>query len=156
LKKHITDIALSGLLEILKSNNQKIAFTNGCFDILHPGHIDYLEKAKKLGDVLFIGLNSDNSIKLLKGQERPINEFSTRLTMLAALECVDFIIEFDEETPILLINKIEPNILVKGGDYTIETIVGAEFVVDNGGKVEIIPFLEGYSTTQLIEKIKSL
>lgn len=156
MKKHITDIALSGLLEILKSNNQKIAFTNGCFDILHPGHIDYLEKAKKLGDVLFIGLNSDNSIKLLKGQERPINEFSTRLTMLAALECVDFIIEFDEETPILLINKIEPNILVKGGDYTIETIVGAEFVVDNGGKVEIIPFLEGYSTTQLIEKIKSL
>jgi D-beta-D-heptose 7-phosphate kinase/D-beta-D-heptose 1-phosphate adenosyltransferase len=156
LKKHITNIALSGLVELLRSNKQKIVFTNGCFDILHPGHIDYLQKSKNLGDVLILGLNSDNSIKSLKGLDRPINVISDRLKMLDALEAVDFIIEFDEETPINLITKIKPDVLVKGGDYTVETIVGSEFVIDNGGKVEVIPFLEGYSTTQLIEKIKAL
>lgn len=155
MKKHITHIAFPGLIELLKTNNQKIVFTNGCFDILHPGHIDYLEKAKKLGDVLIIGLNSDNSIKSIKGQQRPINKLSDRLTMLHALECVDFIIEFEEDTPIQLIKAVTPDVLVKGGDYTVETIVGADFVIDNGGKVEVIPFLEGYSTTQLIEKIKA-
>jgi len=156
LKKHITNIALSGLVELLRSNKQKIVFTNGCFDILHPGHIDYLQKAKNLGDVLILGLNSDKSIKSLKGVDRPINKLSDRLKMLDALEAVDFIIEFDEETPIKLITMICPDVLVKGGDYTLKTIIGSEFVLDSGGKVEVIPFLEGYSTTKLIEKIKAL
>lgn len=156
MKKLITNAELSGLVELLKTNGQKIVFTNGCFDILHPGHVHYLQKAKKLGDVLILGLNSDESIKLLKGSNRPINKLSDRIAMLTALEVIDFVIVFAEETPLNLITKIKPDTLVKGGDYTIGTIVGSEFVIDNGGKVEVIPFLEGYSSTKLIEKIKAL
>ena len=156
MNKRIDDISLSGLLDLLSDNQQKIVFTNGCFDLLHPGHIDYLQKAKNLGDVLFIGLNSDKSVSLLKGNTRPINPVEDRIIMLEALECVDFIVVFEEETPLKLIEKIKPQILVKGGDYTKETIVGADFVIDIGGRVEIIPFKEGYSSTRLIEKIKTL
>lgn len=156
MEKLVDISSLAGLVEILKSNQQKIVFTNGCFDLLHPGHIDYLRKAKSLGDALFVGLNSDTSIKNLKGPKRPINNISDRVIMLSALESIDFVVVFDDETPINLIRQIKPDILVKGGDYSIDTIVGADFVIDYGGIVDIIPFKEGYSSTQLIQKIKEL
>lgn len=140
----------------LKSKGNKIVFTNGCFDLLHPGHIDYLERAKKLGDLLVIGLNEDDSIKILKGNQRPINNLNFRSTMLAALNSVDFIVPFKEETPANLIQEIEPQVLVKGGDYTIDNIVGAEFVQQTGGEVLVIPFLDGYSSSSIISKIQSL
>lgn len=140
----------------LKSKGNKIVFTNGCFDLLHPGHIDYLERAKKLGDLLVIGLNEDDSIKILKGNQRPINNLNFRSTMLAALNSVDFIVPFKEETPANLIQEIEPRVLVKGGDYTIDNIVGAEFVQQTGGEVLVIPFLDGYSSSSIISKIQSL
>jgi D-beta-D-heptose 7-phosphate kinase/D-beta-D-heptose 1-phosphate adenosyltransferase len=147
---------LEGLLELLKSNGEKIVFTNGCFDILHPGHIHYLQKAKQMGDLLIVGLNSDASVQRLKGTNRPVNKLTDRVTMLSALESVDFVIPFEEDTPIELIRNIAPDILVKGGDYSKEDIVGAELVEENGGKVAIIEFSDGYSTSLFIEKIKAL
>ena len=137
-----------------KNKGQCIVFTNGCFDILHLGHVDYLEKAKLKGNKLIIGLNSDNSVKKLKGNQRPINSAITRSKMLAALEFVDMVIEFDEDTPLILIKNLLPDILVKGGDYTKENIVGADSVLTTGGTVEIIEFTEGYSTTKLIDQLK--
>ena len=154
--KIITALSLSGLLNILRSNQQSIVFTNGCFDLLHPGHLDYLTKAKALGDVLILGINDDNSVKTLKGETRPINKLNDRMLMLAGLESVDFITPFSENTPLKLIKSIQPDFLVKGGDYTKDKIVGAEFVEEEGGKVEIIPFLEGYSSTSIIDRIKKL
>ncbi|NNE14481.1 MAG: D-glycero-beta-D-manno-heptose 1-phosphate adenylyltransferase [Saprospiraceae bacterium] len=147
---------MNGLVDILRENNQKIVFTNGCFDLLHPGHVDYLAKAKAFGDVLMVGLNSDASVQTLKGEQRPINKVMDRLKMLAALEAVDFVIIFEEDTPLKLIQKIKPDYLVKGGDYSMDNIVGSDFINENGGKVEIIPFLNGYSSSELIEKIKTL
>lgn len=147
---------LEGLLELLKSNGEKIVFTNGCFDILHSGHIHYLQKAKQMGDLLIVGLNSDASVQRLKGTNRPVNKLTDRVTMLSALESVDFVIPFEEDTPIELIRNIAPDILVKGGDYSKEDIVGAELVEENGGKVAIIEFSDGYSTSLFIEKIKAL
>ena len=138
-----------------KNKRQCVVFTNGCFDILHLGHIDYLEKAKLKGDKLIIGLKSDNSVKKLKGNQRPINSIITRSKMLAALEFVDMVIEFDEDTPLTLIESLLPNILVKGGDYTKENVVGADSVLTTGGTVEIIEFTEGYSTTKLIDQLKT-
>ena len=135
--------------------NQKVVFTNGCFDILHLGHIDYLEKARSLGDKLVVGLNSDASVSQLKGPERPLNQEYARARMLASLEFVDALCIFEEETPKELIENISPNILVKGGDYTIDTIVGADFVMKNGGEVKTIDLVDGYSTTAIIEKIKN-
>ena len=142
------------VLKAWKNERQCVVFTNGCFDILHLGHIDYLEKAKLKGDKLIIGLNSDNSVKKLKGNQRPINSAITRSKMLAALEFVDMVIEFDEDTPLILIKSLLPDILVKGGDYTKENIVGADSVLTTGGTVEIIEFTEGYSTTKLIDQLK--
>lgn len=139
-----------------KAKNQKIVFTNGCFDILHPGHIDYLTKAKALGNKLIIGLNSDDSISRLKGPARPINNDFYRKTMLSALSCVDLVVIFGEDTPLDLIKYFKPNTLVKGGDYDISGIVGAKEVLENGGNVEIIPFLEGFSSTKVITKIQNL
>ena len=139
-----------------KNQNFKVVFTNGCFDIIHPGHVDYLEKAKRLGDKLVIGLNSDHSIKILKGATRPINDASYRQTILSAFEFVDAVVLFEEETPLNLIQELKPDILVKGGDYTVENIVGAKEIIRNGGKVEIISFLEGYSSTKVITKIQNL
>ena len=130
-----------------------IVFTNGCFDILHRGHIEYLTEAKEQGDYLIVGLNTDASVKRLKGENRPINCEEDRALMLAALECVDYVILFDEDTPEQLIRSIKPDILVKGGDYTPEQIVGAPFVLKDGGSVLTIPFVDGYSTTQMIERI---
>lgn len=137
-----------------KSKNH-IVFTNGCFDILHLGHIDYLFKASKLGDKLIVGINTDKSIQRIKGENRPIqNEFS-RTSILASLSCVDAVVLFHEDTPKQLIELIQPNTLVKGADYEVEDIVGSNFVIANGGSVETIPFLEGYSTSHIINSIKN-
>jgi D-glycero-beta-D-manno-heptose 1-phosphate adenylyltransferase len=133
-----------------------IAFTNGCFDLLHAGHVYSLEKAASFADVLIVGLNSDASTKNLKGEGRPINTEQNRALVLASLVMVDAVVLFDEATPLSLIQSIMPNILVKGGDYTIDTIVGAKEVIANGGRVEIIPLVEGLSTTNLAKKLERL
>ncbi len=145
---------IAKLSQELKENGKKLVFTNGCFDIIHSGHIKYLTEARKLGDYLIVGLNSDSSVKILKGDERPINNEEDRAAVLCGLKAVDFVTIFDEETPAELIREIIPNILVKGGDYTVETVVGADTVQNNGGKVIIIPFVEGKSTTRIINKMK--
>ena len=137
----------------LKSEKKKIVFTNGCFDLLHVGHIRYLSNAKKLGDFLIVGLNSDESVKILKGQNRPINQFEDRAMLLSALRSVDLVIMFEEQTPENLINKVVPNVLVKGGDYDIEDIAGYHTVIKNGGKVRTLDFYIGYSSTNYIKKI---
>ena len=137
----------------LKSEKKKIVFTNGCFDLLHVGHIRYLSNAKKLGDFLIVGLNSDESVKILKGQNRPINQFEDRAMLLSALRSVDLVIMFGEQTPENLINKIVPDVLVKGGDYDIEDIAGYHTVIKNGGKVRTLDFYKGYSSTNYIKKI---
>jgi rfaE bifunctional protein nucleotidyltransferase chain/domain len=136
-----------------KISNQKIVFTNGCFDILHLGHVDYLEKARQTGDKLILGLNTDASVKKLKGPSRPINNEYARARVLAALEFVDLVILFAEETPLELIKYLQPDILVKGNDYSIETIVGAKEVLANGGEVKTIELVPDYSTTKTIEVI---
>lgn len=135
--------------------NEKVVFTNGCFDILHLGHIDYLCKAADLGDRLIVGLNTDASVSKLKGSSRPVIHQDTRLMKLAALAFVDAVILFDEETPLALITTIHPQVLAKGGDYTLDTIVGAKEVLAKNGRVEVIPFLAGHSSTAIIEKIKN-
>ena len=137
----------------IKSEGKKIVFTNGCFDLLHVGHIKYLSQAKDLGDILIIGLNSDKSVKKLKGNNRPINSFEDRAKLLAALKSVDLVIMFEEQTPENLIKEIIPDVLVKGGDYNIEEIVGYQTVIDNGGQVKTLSFYEGYSSTNYIDKI---
>lgn len=141
---------------IWRSQGKKIVFTNGCFDILHHGHLDLLAKAADLGNILIVGLNTDSSVKRLKGEERPINHEQDRAFQMASLLCVDAVCFFEEDTPKDLIKLIKPDILVKGGDYNTGNIVGAEFVMNNGGSVEIIPFVEGYSTSNIIAHIKKL
>ena len=138
----------------IKVERKKIVFTNGCFDLLHVGHIRYLAQAKRLGDFLIIGLNSDSSVKELKGEDRPINSFEDRATLLSAIESVDLVIMFEEQTPENLIKDIVPDILVKGGDYNIEDIVGYQTVMQNGGQVKTLSFYDGYSSTNYINKIK--
>jgi rfaE bifunctional protein nucleotidyltransferase chain/domain len=143
-------------LNPLRAAHKKIVFTNGCFDILHPGHVDYLTQARDLGDFLILGLNTDSSVKRLnKAPNRPINNEQARASVLAGLACIDLIILFDEATPLELISFLLPTVLVKGDDYQVEKIVGYEVVKANGGEVITIPFLEGFSTTKLIEKILS-
>ncbi len=134
--------------------DQKVVFTNGCFDIVHLGHIDYLEKARNLGDRLVLGLNTDASVSCLKGTNRPVVNEYARARLMAALAFVDTVILFDEPTPQAIIEALKPDILVKGDDYSVETIVGADFVIKNGGTVETVPLVKGYSTTAMIEKIK--
>jgi len=154
-KKILSQEELVRIVNIHRFFKKKIVFTNGCFDILHPGHVYYLNQARSLGDVLVVGLNSDDSVKRLnKGAERPIHPQDKRADVLAALLCVDYISIFDEDTPLELIQKIKPDVLVKGGDYTIDKIVGADFVQSYGGSVAIIPLLEGYSTTDIVNKLK--
>jgi rfaE bifunctional protein nucleotidyltransferase chain/domain len=133
---------------------ESIVFTNGCFDIIHSGHIHYLSCAADLGNKLIVGLNSDESVSKLKGKDRPYNKESDRLLMLASLQFIDVIILFNQDTPIDLIESINPNVLVKGGDYTEDKIVGADYVKKNGGKVISLQFIEGYSTSNFIKKIK--
>lgn len=133
---------------------EKIVFTNGCFDLVHLGHIDYLEKARALGNRLVLGLNTDASVSRIKGPLRPVVNEIARARLMAALEFVDAVILFDEPTPEALIAAVGPDILVKGDDYTLENIVGADFVLQRGGAVKTVPLVPGYSTTGLIEKIK--
>lgn len=134
-------------------HQKKIVFTNGCFDILHVGHITYLAQARQHGDLLVVGLNTDASVKRLKGPSRPVNQQNDRAIVLAALESVDYVVLFEEDTPQALIEKVRPDVLIKGGDYSLNNIVGADFVQKLGGKVLTIPFVEGYSTTATIQHI---
>jgi D-glycero-beta-D-manno-heptose 1-phosphate adenylyltransferase len=137
-----------------ENKSKKIVFTNGCFDILHRGHVTYLTEAKKLGDLLVIGLNSDASVKRLKGPERPVNNELDRQYVLSQLKAVDFVEIFTEDTPLNLILKVQPKVLVKGGDWKIDQIVGGKEVIADGGDVFSLNFVDGYSTTALIEKIQ--
>ncbi len=132
-----------------------MVFTNGCFDLLHPGHVSYLRAARSLGDALVVGLNSDASIRKLKGSARPVVPEADRATVLEALESVDAVVIFDEDTPVRLLRELEPAVYVKGGDYRVEDLPEAEVASEIGAEVKILPFEEGYSTTALIEKIKS-
>ncbi|MBS9768245.1 MAG: D-glycero-beta-D-manno-heptose 1-phosphate adenylyltransferase [Flavobacteriaceae bacterium] len=144
------------LLENWRENKEQIVFSNGCFDILHQGHIVYLAKAAQLGTKLVIGLNTDASIKRIKGENRPINNEHERALLLSALGFVNLVVFFEEDTPYKLIKTVQPNILVKGADYKAEEIVGYDIVTENGGKVETVVLEEGFSTTGVIEKIKNL
>lgn len=140
-------------LEELKKKGKKIVFTNGCFDILHWGHVSYLKKARELGDYLVLALNTDDSVKKLKGPTRPINNQNDRALVLNELKSIDFVTFFSEDTPYEIINHIKPDIITKGGDYNPKQVVGKDLVESYGGKVEIIPFVEGKSTSKIINKI---
>jgi D-glycero-beta-D-manno-heptose 1-phosphate adenylyltransferase len=144
------------LVQRWKLQGESIVFTNGCFDIVHIGHVDYLEKARNLGGKLVLGLNTDHSIRRIKGEKRPIVEQNARARVMAALQFVDAVILFDEDTPLRLIQTIKPDILVKGNDYMPQNIIGADFVISNGGRVETIPLVERFSTSHIIEKIKTI
>jgi rfaE bifunctional protein nucleotidyltransferase chain/domain len=147
---------LRNKLEELRNKGKKIAFTNGCFDILHVGHVRYLREAKKTADVLVLALNSDSSVRSIKGEERPLVPENERAEVLSALEFIDFITIFPELTPLELINYLKPDVLIKGGDWPEEKVVGREEVKKWGGRVAIIPEVEGKSTTNIVEKIKML
>ncbi len=139
----------------LQAQGGKAVFTNGCFDLLHPGHVAYLEQARSLGDGLVVGVNTDASVKrLLKGPGRPVTPEADRARVLAALVCVDRVVLFDEDTPFALITALQPDVLVKGGDYRVEEIAGREVVEARGGRVLALPFVEGYSTTELLRRIR--
>jgi len=155
-QKILSPEKLEGWLRSKRLTSKTIAFTNGCFDILHEGHIFSLSQAAKEADCLIVGVNSDASVTRLKGDHRPINNQHSRSLVLASLLIVDAVITFDEDTPLELIKKVLPDVLVKGGDYTIDTTVGAKEVIANGGRVVINPIIPGFSTSGLIEKIKSL
>ena len=142
-------------LEIWRDANKKIVFTNGCFDLIHLGHIEVLARSADLGDILIIGVNTDSSIKELKGNNRPIIEENSRVQQLASLEFVDAVILFNEQTPLELIKVVKPNVITKGGDYNSEQVVGKEIAVKNEGEVIIIPLTQGYSTTSILDKIKN-
>lgn len=138
-----------------KTDQCKVVFTNGCFDLIHLGHLSYLMEAKALGDYLVIGLNSNASITRLKGDSRPVKDQSSRLTLLASLQYVDLVVLFEEDTPIKVIERLIPDVLVKGGDWQPQQIIGSNVVLENGGKVRSLPFLEGFSTTNYINKIQN-
>lgn len=138
-----------------KTASEKVVFTNGCFDLLHYGHLHYLAQARDLGDRLIIGLNSDASVSRLKGNHRPIKDQNSRQMQLAALEFVDLVVEFEQDTPLELIQLLQPDVLVKGGDYQMETIVGHKVVLEQGGSVQTLSFIDGYSTTAFEQKIKA-
>ncbi len=146
--------ALKRIIAGLKKRRKKIVFTNGCFDIIHLGHVTYLEKAKKSGDILIVGLNSDRSVKQLKGDSRPLLPQGERAALLAALESVDYVVIFNEDNPYNLISELNPNVLVKGGDWCKDKIIGADFVKSRGGKVKRVNYLKGYSVTKLIKKLQ--
>lgn len=152
----VSEAELKAIVEEAKKRGEKIVMTNGCFDILHPGHVSYLENARKLGDRLIVAVNTDDSVKRLKGEARPINELDARMAVLAGLSSVDWVVAFNEDTPQRLIGEILPNLLVKGGDYKPEDIAGAKEVINNGGEVQVLNFENGCSTTNVIKKIQSL
>ncbi len=145
--------SMHALKRMLKNQKGPVVFTNGCFDLLHKGHVHYLEKAKNLGHLLVVALNSDASIRRLKGIARPIHPLADRLEVIAALESVDFVTWFEQETPLELIETLKPHILVKGGDWNPKQIVGAESVLKRGGQVRSLKYIEGHSTTRILAKI---
>ncbi len=150
--KIINEKELLPLLNVGRFKNKKIVFSNGCFDILHRGHVEYLSKAAGLGDILVMGLNTDNSVKRLKGENRPVQDQISRSLVLASLFFVDYVVYFEQDTPLELISYLKPDILVKGKDYEEEDIVGADVVKANGGKVVTIDLVDGYSTSSIIER----
>lgn len=150
-----TNEALGKIVSRLKAGGEKIVFTNGCFDIIHAGHVEYLSRAKRLGGALIIGLNSDKSVRRLKGRRRPINRERDRAIVLASLGFVDYVTIFNEDTPKRLIEFLKPDLLVKGGDWKTDDIAGGDFVLSRGGRVISLPFVKGYSTTSLIKRFGS-
>jgi rfaE bifunctional protein nucleotidyltransferase chain/domain len=150
----ITKEEFNSVREKLSDNSESVVFTNGCFDILHRGHVEYLNQAKSLGKYLVIGLNSDSSVKKLKGEDRPVNNETDRAFVLSNLKCVDAVIIFEEDTPYDLINTVKPDFLVKGGDWKEEQIVGSDIVKSYGGKVISLKFVDSYSTSNIIDRIK--
>ena len=142
-------------LQLWRNQGQKIVFTNGCFDLLHLGHVDYLEKARQLGDKLVLGLNTDESISSIKGPNRPLQDEMSRARVMASLLFVDAVVLFDSDTPLELIKAVQPDVLVKGDDYAVEQIVGHEEVVKAGGEVKTVPLVTGYSTTNIVKKIEN-
>ncbi len=154
LEKKIQNLRkLKNLILCLKAQRKKIVFTNGCFDLLHYGHVKYLQDAKKKGDILVVGINSDTSVKRIKGKPRPVVNEKDRLRLVAALESVDYIVLFKEDTPLKIIKFIKPDVLIKGADWNKNNIVGRDFVLSYGGRVSTIKFVKGYSTSNLIKKI---
>ena len=145
---------LSEIIKVSKLNSEKIVMTNGCFDILHAGHITYLEEAKLLGDRLLVAVNDDESVSRLKGPKRPINSLDNRTKVLNGLVSVDWVISFSEDTPVRLIKDLKPDVLVKGGDYQLSEIIGGQEVLANGGKIKALSYKEGFSTSAIIEKLK--
>lgn len=156
MKKILNIDEITDVVTKLKSKSKKIIFTNGCFDIIHAGHVKYLTEAKKLGGILIVGINSDNSVKKLKGDKRPIISQNDRAYIISNLKPVDYVVLFHEETPFNLIKKIKPDFLVKGSDYNKNNIVGNDIVESSGGKVVLIDYVSGKSTSNLIEKIKNI
>ena len=150
----IKQTELDNVIKSLKAKNKTIVTTNGCFDILHVGHVRYLEQAKSYGDILIFALNSDKSVKKIKGENRPINNENDRAEVLSALRSVDYVVLFDETSPIDLLLKIKPDVHTKGADYNIETLPEAKGIIEAGGRIEFIPFVQGKSTTAVIEKMK--
>ena len=144
------------LAKLRKARGKKprVVFTNGCFDLLHPGHVDYLQRARKLGDLLVVALNADESVRKLKGPTRPINALADRQVVMAGLECVDFVTSFEEDTPLELMLLLKPSLIVKGGDWKVEQMVGSKEAREWGGKARSLAFVEGKSTTAIVEKMK--
>lgn len=153
-RKVLTLEKLLSLVNVWRFKGEKIVFTNGCFDLIHLGHIDYLAKAADMGDRLIVGLNTDQSVSALKGPSRPITGEQSRALVLASFFFVDAVVLFDESTPLNLISAIKPDILVKGADYSIDRIVGADVVLENGGQVKTIEYIEGFSTSAIEQKIR--
>ncbi len=153
VQKIVNRVSATSIINEWKGNGEKIVFTNGCFDLVHRGHVDYLEKASEKGDRLVLGLNTDASVKRLKGPSRPIVDQDSRAILLAAFQFVDLVVFFDEDTPYELIKILVPDVLVKGADYKVEDIVGYDVVCGKGGSVETIEFVEGFSTSNIISKI---
>lgn len=151
--KNLTEIA--ALADKARENGKKVVFTNGCFDLLHRGHVHILREAKASGDLLIVGINSDRSVKSIKGPARPILPETDRIELIAAMEMVDYVVLFDEPDPYQLIAAIKPNVLVKGGDWNENQIIGADLVQRDGGRVALIPYLKGFSTTEIIERIRN-
>lgn len=145
--------ALASILRDAQRAGRVVVFTNGCFDLLHPGHIQLLQSAKRLGDMLVVGLNTDDSVRRLKGNGRPILAEHERAHMLAALDCVDYVVLFGEATPIPLLDVLRPDVLVKGADYRLDQVVGRELVESYGGRVELIPIVQGLSTTEIVDRV---
>jgi len=155
-EKIVSREKLRDILEKERQQGKRVVFTNGCFDILHAGHVRYLAQARRLGDLLVLALNTDRSVRAIKGPERPVVSEKERAFVAAALESVDYVTFFDDETPLSLIGELRPDILVKGGDWDVDGVVGGDLVRSRGGKVIILPYLEGASTTNIIEKIRRL